>query len=448
MTAALATAPGALPLVGHLVPVARNRLEFLRRLPTYGDLVWIRIGPWQALVVTSAELSHEVLRDDRTFDKGGYLFERIRETGGNGLVSCAHRDHRRQRRLVQPAFHRDRLPRYLQVMSRQIDEVLGRWRDGETIDVRTDMQTITARTVLPAGVPAPVVETMFEDMNVILAGVAWRSIVPRKLDKLPTPANRRYRRAQERLRHIVTELIADHRSRHTEYADLLSGLLASCDPHDDTPALSDAEIHDQVITFLLAGTETTANVVCWALHLVARNPDIEQRLRREAADVPRGPDVTLDALSRLTLARNVILETLRLFPPVPLLTRITTRDTHLGGQPIPAGTTLAYSPYIVHHQDKYFPNPETFIPDRWDTGKEPLRAPHGALLAFGGGARRCVGDTFGLVEAMFMLSRITRDWSMRPVSGSRVRPATSLVLSPHALRMRTRAVSAVRGAFS
>ncbi len=436
MTAVVA--PGTLPLIGHLVPLVHNRLEFLRGLPAHGDLVRVRVGPWQALVVTSAELTHQVLRDDRTFDKGGYLYDRIRETGGNGLVSCAHRDHRRQRRLVQPSFHRDRLPGYLQVMSKQIDEVLGHWRDGRAVDVHADLQTVTARTMLPSGLPSSVMAQMIKDMNVVLAGVVWRSILPRRLDKVPLPANRRYHRAQERLRRIVAEVIADYRSSDTDHADLLSGLLASCDPDDGTPGLSNAEIHDQVLTFLLAGTETTANVVSWALHLVARHPDIERRLRTEATGVA---GTTLDDLSRLTLARNVILETMRLFPPVPLLTRITTKDTRLGGHFLPAGTTVVYSPYVVQHQGEHFADPEDFRPDRWDDDGESLRPPRGALFAFGGGARRCVGDTFGLVEATLMLSTITHRWSMRSLPGSRVRPAQSLVLSPRALRMRPQAAT-------
>ncbi|MET1071231.1 MAG: cytochrome P450 [Umezawaea sp.] len=435
--ATIATAPGALPLLGHLVPLVRGKFDFLRTLSAHGDLVRVRVGPWRALVVTSADLSHEVLRDDRVFDKGGYLFDRIRETGGNGLVSCPHADHRRQRRLVRPSFHRDRLPGYVRVVRRQVDDVLGRWRDGVVVDVLADMQTITARTMLPGGLPAEVLDRMSEDMDVVLAGVAWRSILPKCLDRVPTPANRRYRRAQDRLRALVTGVIADHRASDTDHDDLLSGLLASCEPRDGTPGLSDAEVHDQVLTFLLAGTETTANVVCWALHLVSRHPDLERRLRAEAADVLDGADVTPDDLERLALTRNVVLETLRLYPPVFLLTRLTTKDTRLGGHDLPAGTTVAYSPYVVQRRAEHFPDPDAFVPDRWDGDQEP---PRGAFLAFGGGARRCVGDAFGMAEATLMLATITRRWSMRPTSQDEVRPATSLVLSPRALRLRPVAV--------
>lgn len=403
-------APRALPLIGHLVPLARDRLAFLERLHAYGEMVWIRIGPWKALVITSADLSDRVLRDDRTFDKGGYLYDRIRETGGNGLVSCVHSDHRRQRRLVQPVFHRDRLPGYLGLLREQLDEVLGRWPDGGTVDVRADMQSITARTMLPRGLPPAVMERMLADMNVILAGVTWRSIVPKSLDRVPTPANRRYRRAQERLRGVVAGVIRDYREGGADHDDMLSGLLASYGSEGD-----DAEIHDQVLTFLLAGTETTANVVSWALHLVAQRPDIERRLRDEE-----------------DLARKVVLETMRLYPPVPVLTRITTKDTQLGGHDVPAGTAIAYSPYLVQRQSEHFKNPDSFDPDRWDDGKDVPRVP---FLAFGGGARRCVGDTFGIAEAVLMLSAITSRWSLRPVRGSRVRPALSLVLTPKTLRM-------------
>ena len=434
----MVSAPGALPLIGHLAPLARDRLAFLRRLPEHGDLVWIRIGPWKALVVTSAALSDQVLRDDRTFDKGGYLFDRIRETGGNGLVSCAHSDHRRQRRLVQPSFHRDRMPGYLTLMSRQIDEVLGRWRDGDTVDVLADLQSITARTMLPGGLPPAAMERMLADMNVILAGVTWRAIMPKSLDRVPTPANRRYRRAQERLRAVVTGVIDEYRSRGTGETDLLSGLLDAFDP--DTPGLSDAEIHDQVLTFLLAGTETTANVVSWALHLVAEHPEIEQRLRAEAAGVLGRGEVTMADLAQLPVSRQVVLETMRLYPPVPFLTRITTADTRLGGHPVPAGTTMVYSPYVVQRQAGHFPDPDSFRPDRWDGSAEPLKLPRGPFLAFGGGARRCVGDAFGLAEAMVMLSTITHRWSLQPVRADRVRPAVSLVLTPRALRMRLRAL--------
>ncbi|GAA3923311.1 cytochrome P450 [Amorphoplanes auranticolor] len=413
----------------------RDRLAFLRRLHHYGDLVRVHIGPWRALVVTSAELTGEMLVADRVFDKGGYLFDRIRETGGNGLVSCPHRDHRRQRRLVQPAFHRDRLPGYLRMMSRQIDVVLAGWRDGETVDVRTDMQAITARTLLPRGLPPAVMEQMFTDMHVILAGVTWRAIVPKRLDRVPTPANRRYRRAQERLRAIVAGLVAEHRSRETDHDDLLSGLLSSYDPD----GLTEDEIHDQVLTFLLAGTETTANVVSWALHLLAGHPDIERRLRAEAVEVVGDGEVTVADLSRLAVCRQVVLETMRLYPPVPFLTRLTTEDTELGGHPVPAGTTIAYSPYAVQRQAAHFPDPDDFRPGRWAEHADPLRPPRGPFLAFGGGARRCVGDVLGLAEATLMVSAIVRRWSLRPVPGPPVRPAVSLVLTPRALRMRLHA---------
>ncbi|HWO68306.1 MAG TPA: cytochrome P450, partial [Umezawaea sp.] len=339
--------------------------------------------------------------------------------------------------LVQPSFHRDRLPGYVGVMSARLDEVMARWRDGGTVDVLADLQSVTARTMVPGGLSPAAVEEVVDDMNVVLAGVAWRSLLPKGLDGVPTPANRRYRRAQERLRRVVTTVIADHRSGGADHADLMSGLLASCDPGDGTPGLSDDEVHDQVLTFLLAGTETTANVVAWALHLVSRHPDVERRLRAEAAEVLTGGDVTPDDLARLTLARHVVLETLRLYPPVFLLTRLVTEDAELGGHPLPAGSTVAYSPYVVQHRGEHFADPESFVPDRWVGHEGTAR---GAFLAFGGGARRCVGDAFGLFEAAVMLSTITRRWSMRPLR-SDTRPATSLVLKPRVLRLRSEAVT-------
>ncbi|WP_406290460.1 cytochrome P450 [Embleya sp. NBC_00896] len=431
-------APGALPLLGHALPLRRDPLAFLVSLPAHGDVVRIKVGPAAALVVCDPDLVQKVLLDDRTFDKGGPFFERLREGLGNGLGTCPHGDHRRQRRLTQQAFQARRMPSYAQVMSKEIAEAVGRWSDGDTIDVLTDMQTITARTTMAtmfAGTADASLTGLLVDFDVFSHGVYKRMFMPPPLQKLPTPGNRRYQQARARLLQAIGSIIESHRARGDKGEDLLSTLLAAS---DDGQGLSDAEITDQVMSFLYAGMETTAAVLAWALHHLARHPDLEARLHAEVdAVVPDGAPATFDLLPRLEFTGRVITEILRLHSPGWMLTRIATTDTELAGHPVKKGATLVYSPYLIHHQATLYPDPERFDPDRWDG--RTTRGRTNALIPFGGGARKCIADTFGTTEATLALATIAARWRLEPAPGTTVRPAPTTVLNPYGLTMRTTA---------
>jgi pentalenene oxygenase len=442
-------AGGALPLLGHVVALLRDPLRFLTSLPAQGDLVRIRIGFLTAVVVCDQDLTCQVLIDDRTFDKGGPLFDRFREVAGNGVGSCPHSMHRRQRRLVQPAFHRTRLPGYAQTMTEEINTAAQSWRDGQVIDVLAEMSKLTARTTVRTmftGTVSPAtVDDVVHDVTVLIHGVYRRAFTPPPLDRLPTPGNRRYHRARARFRHTVATIIADYRATGIDHGDLLSILLITQDDPatagGESQGLSDTEISDQVITFLFAGLESTAMALGWALHELARHPDIRQRLHNEIDTVLSGTTATVDDLPRLELTARIITETLRLHPPGSMFTRTVSADTRLGGYPIPAGTTLVYSPYLIHHRPDLHPNPEHFDPDRW-TGTQPARD---TFIPFGAGARKCIGDTFAAIEASLALATITAHWELTHIPGTRVRPAMSAVLQPQGLRMRVSARNGHRG---
>ncbi|MGP3922106.1 cytochrome P450 [Streptomyces sp. 8N616] len=437
-------APGTLPLLGHAVALLRNPLPFFASLPASGDLVQVRLGPQRVYVVCDPELTHQVLRDERTFDKGGLIFNRIREALGNGLGTCPHSEHRRQRRLTQPAFHPARLPGYARVMTEQISAVTGSWRDGRTVDVFPDMQAITARTLVATMIAgAALTDTAFtemlEDLNRTQKGFYKRMFMPPPLDRLPVLGNRQYDRARARIRRNISSIIADYRASGTDHGDLLSTLLAARDPVASNGAgegLSDTELIDQCTTFFFAGTETTASLLAWALHLVAHHPGIEEQLHAEADSVLAGGAATYDDLPRLEVTSRIITETLRLYPPGWLLTRTTTRDTRLGGHPLPAGATVAYSAYLIHHRADLYPDPERFDPDRWKNGRDATRPPRGTLLPFGEGARKCIGDVFATTEATLGLATIAARWRLEPVPGAQVRPSLGSILSPRGLHMR------------
>jgi len=428
--------PGALPLIGHAIPMLRDPLTFLSSLPAYGELAWIRVGPFRVAVLCDAELTRQVLLDDRVFDKGGLLVERGREVVGNGVGTCPHAEHRRQRRLIQPAFHPSCFPGYALVMTEQIGAVADSWRSGQTIDVLAEMLKITSATTARTMVAARALEPdalgeIIDDFSVILAGMYRRMFVPPPLDRIPTPGKIRYDRARARLRRTLGQVIADYRSTGVDGGDILSTLIRSGDGGDGP---SDAEIVDEMVTLFLAGTESTASVLAWAWHTLGQRPDLEERLHVEVDRVLAGTGPSFAALPALELTNHIITETLRLYPPGWLFTRITTEDTHIGGHPVPAGTTVVYSPYLIQHSQLY-DDPERFDPDRWDSQLAPP-PPRGAFVAFSAGPRKCLGDSFAITEATLALAAIASRWRLRPIPGQVVRATVDTTLRPRGLRMR------------
>lgn len=432
--AEIVRAPGRWPVLGHCLEFIRAPLQFLTSLPSYGELVEIRIGPFTVVVICDLELTRQVLINDRTFDKGGVIIERVREIAGNGIATCPHDLHRTQRRQVQPAFHHQRIPGYGQIMIQQTGSVIDAWKDGGVVDVLAEMQAVAGRTMMATmfggAYPKADMSAMLEDFTALSECVFQRIWMPSPLDRLPLPINLKSNRAQKRI-WAECESIIETRRRSTasDHGDLLSIFLST--------GLPDREIPEQVLSFLGAGIESTAAALAWALYLVAQHPDAAERLHAEVDTVLRGTAPTFDDLPRLEYARCIITETLRLYPPVWLSTRITTEKWRLGDYDIPAKTMLAYSPYLIHRLPHLYANPDHFIPDRW-SGINMEHGRNTAMIAFGGGARKCIGDIFSLTESILALATITQRWSLEPVSSTPVRPARGLILNPCGLRMRIR----------
>jgi cytochrome P450 len=439
-------APGALPVIGHVLPLLRDPLGFLVSLPGRGDLVQIRIGPFfRAVVICEPELTRQVLRNDDIFDKGGPMIDGMRDLVGNGLATCPHADHRRQRRLMQPAFGHDRFPGYVQAMAEEITDAVGGWHDGRVIDIQRETMRLAMRvgmrTMFSTVLTPRVSARAMDDLATVFRGMYRHAVMPKALNRLPTLGNHRYQIARTRLRGAMHQIITDRRSVLEDRGDLLYALLTARDPEaggdgggDD---MSDAEIVDQVFTFFVATSETTASATAWALYAVARHPAVAERLRAEVDAVLGGAPPSIEHLPRLGLASQIITETLRLYPPVWMLTRVAVTDTELSGYRIPAGTSVVYSPYLLHHHGGLFDDPERFDPDRWD-GRRAV-APHGAFIPFGGGPRKCIGDQFGLTMATLSLAAITARWHLELVPGHEPRPGASATFRPLGLRMRATA---------
>ncbi|WP_212735146.1 cytochrome P450 [Herbidospora galbida] len=437
-------APGGLPLLGHVLSLIRDPLAFLSSLPRCGDLVEVRVGPTRAVVVCDPELNHQLLMEDRTFDKGGLFIEKAREFVGESLGTCPHSLHRRQRRLAQPAFHQARMPGYAGIMIEHITAATRSWRPGRVFDVYAEMMGITVKvllaTMFSSSLPAQAGhDRLHEDIVTIFDTVYRRMLTPRSFNRLPTRGNRRYRQAIARVHRTVLAVLADRRLDGTDHGDLLSALLAARDDGSGTAGrgLSDTEITDNTMMFVLAGTETTASALAWAFHLVAGHPEVERALHGEVDAVLDGRTATHTDLPHLKLTGRIVTETLRLYPPGWIFTRTTTADTLLGGHRIPENTTVIYSPYLLHRRADLFDAPDRFDPDRWLPGRvQPRRH---SLVPFGGGSRKCIGDTFAVTEVTLALATIASRWTLRHVAGPPVRPAKSAALYPRNLQMRAEA---------
>jgi cytochrome P450 len=429
-------ARGAVPVIGHGVRLLRDPLRFLRSLPAQGELVALRVGGLSMVVVCDEGLTRQVLLEDRIFDKGGLVYERIREVVGNGVASCPYADHRRFRRLIQPAFHPHRLPGYANRMTEQLVRHTAGWRDGQVIDLYRDMMVLNVRigleTIFSGALPPRVQREAADDVAAFLAGAYRRAVTPEALNRLTTPGNRRYFQARERLRGTLADLIAQRRGS-PDTGDLLSALLAPARQDGVDAPLSDEEVIDQLITFFVAGVEPAAGAVSWASLLLSRAPGSLRRFHAEVDAVLEGGPARHEHLRMLPFTRNVITETFRMYPAGWLFTRELTEDTVLGGHRLPAGVTVAYSPYLIHHRTDLHAAPEVFDPDRWPAGDRPP-VNRASYIPFGGGPRRCVGEQFGFVQACLALASIGSRWILEPVDRE-VRPAAELALRPKNLRV-------------
>lgn len=432
-------APARLPLLGHVIALVYDPFAFLKKLHAHGKLVQIRIGLHTAIVICDPELTWQFLHDDRTFDKGGPVYDRAREFIGDGVASCQHDHHRRQRRLIQPAFHDTRLPGYASTMAKQVSSLTDSWTDGQILDVPAQMWTFAARslmrTMFSSELSDRTLKSALDDLTTVLTGSQKRMLMPDPLNRLPTPANRRYHHARTRLRQTLSDVISEHRNA-VGGSDLLSALpVARGDDAARDRYLTVAELSDNIVAFFSAGTESAGNTLSWALHLLDRHQHIQQRLYNEMDAVLGGAPASFEHLSELDLAGRIIAETLRLYPPGWIFTRIAVTDTELGGYTIPAGSTLVYSPYLIHHREDLYPHPEQFDPDRWIAAHRPPPISN-TYIAFGSGARKCIGEHYATVETTLALAVITSRWHLTSTSHQRVRPALASTLRPRKLWLR------------
>ncbi|WP_151483898.1 cytochrome P450 [Streptomyces albicerus] len=435
-SAAAPTGAGGIPVLGHLLPLMVKRMAFIQSLRAQGDLVWIRLGTHPVCVVNSPELIHRVLvTEARKFEKG-LIFDKMRPFLGNGLVTSTHTHHRRQRRLVQPAFHRERITRYGDLMLRCVDERIADWRPDRTVRVDIEMQNLVvdvlAGTLFASGAGKRAAEEMHRSLPAFNQGLTRRTLSPPFMDSIPTPAIRRFNTAAARLRSVVEEMIAAYREAGTDHGDLLSMLLSARDA-DTGDAMTDEEIRDEVINLLIAGMETTNSTLAWICHVLGRHPEVDQRVYAEVRAAAGDHPVQAATLPELRYTRRVVCEVLRLYHPLWLVMRRSTAPVALGDVTLPPGTDVVFSPATLHRDPVLYPDPLRFDPDRWPLPQtETLRH---AFIPFGAGSRQCIGDGFAWTELTLATAHIVSRWKLRPATGHNLRPGNTVVIHPGRLPM-------------
>ncbi|MFD4137676.1 cytochrome P450 [Streptomyces sp. NPDC058572] len=418
--------PAGLPLLGSMFDLKRDSLgTFLNAQREHGDVVRITAGPpglrAELYAVFSAEGAQQILATEAAnFRKDNAFYEEVRESFGNGLLTSQDEDYLRQRRLVQPLFTRRRVDGYAEAITSETATTTAAWRRApdSTVDVVSEMTGLTLRAVARILFGTDVesaVDVVERCFPVIGEYALQRGYSPANLPRSwPTPANRKAAAATEELYAVCDDIIAKRRAAGDSATgeDLLT-LLAQAGSEQDG-SFEASEIREQVLIFLLAGHETTATSLAFALHLLARHPEHQQQARAEAVRVLAGrtPEAAdLDALPYLT---KVLKESMRLYPAGPVIGRRAVADTEIGEFTVPAGADVIVAPWVTHRHPRYWDDPERFDPERFTPEREKAR-PRYAWFPFGGGPRACIGQHFSMLESVLALAMILREYELSAV---------------------------------
>jgi cytochrome P450 len=420
-------------IMGVMRDFNSDTLGFITRCRDYGDVVRSRFlyvhayflynpNDIEALLTTNAK-SYQKARSLRS-----PFFHRL---VGNGLVTSEGDFWRRQRRLAQPAFHRQRISSYGDVMVEFANRTISKWQKGEIRDVSRDMTRLTLEIVVKTLFNSDVSNDA-DHVGQILTGLvrpfASQATLKWILDnRLPTPAHKKYFNAVAEIDRIVFRIIAERRARGYDEGDLLSMLLQAQD--DDGSQMSDAQLRDEVMTLFLAGHETTALALSWSWYLLATHPLAEQRFHAELVEVLGGRTPNVSDLPKLKYTEMIAKESMRLYPPAYAVGREAIEETEIGGYRVPKGNQVFAFQWVTHRDPRFFHNPDEFEPERWSSDMSE-RLPKYAYFPFGGGPRQCIGNYFAMMEIVLLLATIGQRFQFSLASDEPVEVLPVLSLRP------------------
>ncbi len=406
---------------------------FVKTAAKYGGIFTFRLGKQRAYFIKDPEYIRDVLMTKQSsFVKEDFL-KRGKIFLGEGLVTSDGETHRRQRRLVQPAFHRERIAACAATMVQFAERAAAKWEDGNVIDMSQEMLHLTlrivAKTLFNTDVQrdhkdvGKVLSTFLEMFNLLVFPLDETGDTP------PDQSDSAITEARKRIDEIIYGMIDEKRKTGEDTGDLLSMLMMATD-EDDGKIMSDEQLRDELVTIFLAGHETIANAMTWTWYLLSQNPEAEEEFHREIDDVlGEGRTPLMEDVPNLPFTRKVFTESMRLFPPVWALGRMAIEDTNIGNRPIQKGSVVLMSQYVTQRDAEYFSEPEAFKPERWTKEMQESLPPF-AYFPFGGGARRCIGEQFAWTEGILLLAAISQKWRFRFESAEPPEPLFLLTLRP------------------
>ena len=429
--------------IGSLRALRRDPIGLFTLASSYGDVSYLRLPRMPLYVLNHPDLVRGVLVENhRDFRKGPTMDAAKRMLGEESLLTSEGEHHKRQRRLIQPIFHHDRIAGYGEAMVELAERTAGRWSDGRTLDLHAEMARLTlaivGRVLFDVDVETEQAREIGEALTETLAQFN-RVFSPflQVSERLPIPANKRFQRARDVFDRTVFRMIERRRSAGLDGDDLLSLLLRA---QEGGVGMTDEQVRDEAITLFLAGHETTSNALTWTWLLLSEHPDAEAILHAELDDALGDRTPTVADVPNLPFTDAVLRESMRRYPPAWAIGRRALVNQEAGGYVIPAGSVLVVSPWLLHHDPRWWNDPWAFSPERWlppDHGR-----PRQAYLPFGAGPRMCIGEDFAWLEAVLLLATIGRRWRFAHDPSHRVqlqpvvtlRPRNGMRMTAHARR--------------
>jgi len=437
--------PGAWPVLGHAPALLRDPLALLASAGRIGPVTLARLGPVPAYLVTDPELIRAVLVPDAAQYDKGFQFDTLRALIGDGVGTSGGARHRRNKRLLRPAFDHEAVHRYVADMAAQTTSFLdARWApaaaEGRSVDAEVEMRMLAMRLITHSMSGSEVaVDEVMDALPELLSGAGRRALLPIKaLDRLPTPENHRFERSLAAVHAVANRMVAQHRERAADDVDgdrpptLLSILLAAVD--EDGAGLTDEQAHDEIMTLLLAGTETAAGVMAWALHVLAHDSALQQRIRDEISAVTDGRAPTAAEMRDLVQTERFVKEILRVYPPGWIVGRRPLHDLRMNDTLIPARSQVLLNFYGLHRDPAAFPEPDRFDPDRWIAPDPAVAAAY--YLPFGTGPHGCLGEGYAWTEIFSVLCGVLAHYRLHAIPGTRVRPVARTTLHPDTVPLR------------
>lgn len=422
-------------IAGHAISFRRRTTQFLTEMAKLGDVSHFRIGKVLTFFINNPELIRDVFVVNHAKFHKGLGLQKMKRLLGEGLLTSEETFHLRQRRMIQPAFHRQRIAGYAASMVEFGAKMRDEWRDGETYDISDEMMRLTlyivCKTLFNANVEkdakivGDAIDEMMSSFNLIM--MPFFNLI----EKLPLPPIRRYNKAQAEIDEVMYRIINERRKTGEDAGDLLSMLLMAQD-EDDGGQMSDEQVRDEALTLFLAGHETTANALTWTWYLLSQNAEAEAKFHAEIDEVLAAKEVpSFEDYPKLKYTEAVLAESMRLFPPAWIVGRTAIAEHELGGYKLPKDSLVFASPYVLHHDERFWENAESFQPERWQKENAIKEASNKFIyFPFGAGVRRCIGEQFAWMEGVLLLATLGKKWKLKLAPEQKIAMQPVVTLRP------------------